>query len=323
MTQEELSRLMEKYFAGNATEAEKKLLDDWYNTFDEKDLTVRVQKDAPYTEEMLEEKMKQRLQRSLRSNDKQNNRGNSFRLYAAAAAVLFAIASIFLYKTLSGRGDYILTTKKTERRFIQLPDGTKVWLNADSKLSYANSFNVNDRNVTLTGEAFFDVAHDTSKPFIIHSGSLTTRVLGTAFNIHAYPGEASSVTVIRGRVEVKDAKEHVTILTPNKQMKYVTGNTTQPTVLKDVKAEQYLSWTKGQLEFTDERFTEIAATLERQFNVTIDFKSNALQRCTFTASFEKDASLWRVLNLLSQINQTTFSVSSDSTHIMIDGNGCQ
>ncbi|MBN9296059.1 MAG: FecR domain-containing protein [Filimonas sp.] len=321
MTQEELSRLMKNYFDEKATEAEKKQLDDWYNSFNEKDLTIRVYTDEPYTEEMLEEKMKQRLQQSIRNN--KNNGSRFFWLYTAAAVILLAVASIFLYQSLSPKEDHVLATRKTERRLVQLPDGTKVWLNADSKLSYTSTFNVQDRQVTLTGEAFFDVAHDSSRPFIIHSGSLTTRVLGTAFNVHAYPGEASSVTVIRGRVEVKDQQQHVTILTPNKQVKYVSDNNMQPGVLKEVKAEQYLSWTKGQLDFTEESYGEIAATLERQFNIAIAFKSAAAQRCTFTASFEKDASLWRVLSLLSQVNQTTFSVNADSTRITIDGNGCQ
>src|SRR5690606_22571909 len=94
-------------------------------------------------------------------------------------------------------------SKPGERKSIQLPDGTKVMLNAGSTIHIAADFNATSRQLTLVGEAFFDVVHNAEKPFIIHTGAMDIKVLGTVFNVRAYPGDKTSETsLLKGSVEV-------------------------------------------------------------------------------------------------------------------------
>src|SRR5437773_11061947 len=100
-----------------------------------------------------------------------------------------------------------IEAKKGARSYMLLPDGTKVWLNSDSKLEYKDNFNDSIREVTLSGEAYFDVVKDAAHPFIVHTSDIDIRVLGTAFNVKSYPKESSiETTLIHGLIEVTNKK---------------------------------------------------------------------------------------------------------------------
>ena len=100
-----------------------------------------------------------------------------------------------------------IEAKRGARSFMRLPDGTQVWLNSDSKLEYKENFNDNIREVTLTGEAYFDVVKDAAHPFVVHTSDIDIRVLGTAFNVKSYPKESSiEATLIHGLIEVTNKK---------------------------------------------------------------------------------------------------------------------
>jgi ferric-dicitrate binding protein FerR (iron transport regulator) len=327
MTQQELSQLAGKYLSGNATTAEKEALDRWYYTFNPQQLEVTIPAATDKEEQLLAQRMKARLLEAMAAANQQSSPHRlphlvsriSWRPYLSAAAVL--LLAVLTWAVLRYNNKAVVQTALSKQQALRLPDGTEVWLNADSRLEYDPAFKGAERKVILTGEAYFNVAQEAARPFMVVAGGVTTRVLGTAFNIRAYPGQPVSVTVTQGKVQVQDAQQHNTILAANEQVRYQVPQAAPET--KTVKAVLYQSWINGQLDFDDQSFEEIAATLHRRYNVNISFSNAQLKRCRFTANFEKEASLSRVLTLLGKINGTGYNANADSTALVITGNGCE
>ncbi len=184
-------------------------------------------------------------------------------------------------------------TSPGTRKKIVLPDSSVVWLNAGSKLTYDNPFTGKERQVSLTGEAFFDVVKS-GKPFIIHTSGVQIRVLGTAFNVRNYPSEKKIETsLVRGRVEVTidDRPEKKYVLQPNEKLTLNTQTDTNSFVQKKkqlpiavVSTLQHIdsstivetSWVQNKLVFVDESFEDVAKKMEQWYNVTIDIQDEAL-----------------------------------------------
>jgi ferric-dicitrate binding protein FerR (iron transport regulator) len=191
-----------------------------------------------------------------------------------AAAVVIAIV---MFNTLSMSGGLpkpatpavsgnFVSTKNGSKSKLQLPDGTQVWLNSGSNISYENDFGGSTRQVKLTGEAFFDVVKDPSRPFIIHTATLDIKVLGTAFNVRSYPEEKVTETaLIRGAVEI----------------------TLKASSDKDSIATEML-WTKNKLVFDGETLSEVALKLERWYGVKVIVKGEELRNIEYTGVFSDD-----------------------------------
>ncbi|UPK67652.1 FecR family protein [Chitinophaga filiformis] len=316
MTKAQLTDLTTKYLDGTATAAERKILEQWYYSFEGGELAVELPEGED--EEALESRMKAKI-------DELNARAGSrkrilmqVRPFRIVAAVFLVLTAALLSVFFSGRQVY---NAQRQPRFVVLKDGSRVWLNSATRLVYTDFPFMGERRLSLTGEAYFDVASDPDKPFIIQSGNMVTQVLGTAFNIKAYPGEPFAVTVTKGKIKLEDKKTKiVTFLTPNKQVKYANR---QSPVLVAVKADMAYSWTKGQLAFYDQSFEEIARTINRKYNVNIVFANKSLEQCMITATFEKESPVSRVIDLLCKINNATYTFSADSSTITLEGKGCQ
>jgi ferric-dicitrate binding protein FerR (iron transport regulator) len=198
-----------------------------------------------------------------------------------------------------------VVTLKGQKSHLTLSDGTKVWLNADSKLLYPESFSGNTRDVKLIGEAFFDVSHNKEKPFIIHTRDMNIKVLGTKFNVKAYPTEIiSEAALINGSIEVHFTKRQnqKLILKPNEKILVVNPDlkTTNPISAKPIihldiiaydKSDSSIvetAWTRGRLVFKSQSFEEIIIILSRQFDVSIEIDKKEMLNKTFTASFENE-----------------------------------
>lgn len=193
-----------------------------------------------------------------------------------------------------------------------LPDGTTGFLNSGSTLEYPVIFS-HKRNVTLKGEAFFDVAHDEKHPFTVTTAHLSTRVLGTQFNVIAYGNETTEEIFLKeGRVDVySNQGEKLETLLPDQKMLLNTINKRYST--KTVEAEQYVSWTEGKLMFRNENMAQVANRLGRWYNVEIEVQDTELLDYAFRATFI-DEPLEEVLKLLAltapikyeeQIRETT------------------
>ncbi|HEY1199475.1 MAG TPA: FecR domain-containing protein, partial [Niastella sp.] len=206
-------------------------------------------------------------------------------------------------------------------RHLTLPDGTSVVLQANSRLNYPENFIGNTREVILCGEAFFDVAHNPQKPFIIHTGRIRTTVLGTAFNISApVDGKQITVAVTRGKVKVENEQKLLAVLTPNQKVSYepVTEAVSKDTVNAN---SLVTDWTKQDRVFEGRSFEDVAALLGRRYGVDIRFKREGLKKCTIKAFFSGTETLNKVLEVLCIINNATYSFTDNKT-VLLDGAGC-
>jgi len=194
-------------------------------------------------------------------------------------------------------------TGRSEYKYLLLPDSTQVWLNAASTLEYPNRFAPGKREVYLTGEAWFDVKHAKKQPFLIHTGKVTTLVLGTAFNIKAYPGrENIIVSVSRGKVRVNYEEKEVATLTPGQQVKVSNSNNTA--VQKSIAVTETAPWQQGNLVYDDETINDIIADLERIYDVTIRLQNSTLGKERVTTSFRRETGVGNALQLLCNLTDT-------------------
>lgn len=235
-----------------------------------------------------------------------------------AAVLVLVIGGTIAFKYLSRHNSEAvatneISTKKGSTSQVTLPDGTKVWLNSDSKITYAKDFGSRIREVTLTGEAYFDVLHDDKKPFVIHAGTMNITDLGTAFDVKYYPKDQTIETsLIRGKIEVTFSdKADKYILHPNdklvlrnNQAQITNNNTAAPKIeIDNISRTQdsvvyETAWIQSKLAFNNETLGSIANSLERRFDVTIEFKDEEVKNYTYTAIYE-DESLDKILEYLS------------------------
>lgn len=204
-------------------------------------------------------------------------------------------------------------------RNIILPDQSLVVLGANSKLEYPASFTGNTREVSLTGEAYFDIRHNEQQPFIIHTGKIKTTVMGTAFTIKAFANDARiTVAVTRGKVKVEDDKAVLAVLTPDQQVVY---NTTEAIAQQQpVSTTALLDWVKQDMVFESASFESIAAQIGKRYGVTVQFANNSLAACPITVSFDGTETLEQVLTILCTARGATYTVQEDK--VVIDGKGC-
>jgi len=206
-------------------------------------------------------------------------------------------------------------------RHMVLPDGSAVVLHAGSRLLYPAAFNGNTREVTLAGEAYFDIVHREAQPFIIHTGQVKTVVLGTAFNIRAYDSSREiMVLVTKGRVRVESGQQVLAELAPNQQITY---NLQQAQVQqREVNATRIVTdWTKKDMVFASISFERIASVLSQRYGIPVRFKNDALKHCPIRASFSGTESLKDVMAVLCEVRNATYTIDPGSG-VEIDGEGC-
>jgi ferric-dicitrate binding protein FerR (iron transport regulator) len=236
-----------------------------------------------------------------------------------------------------------IVTKNGNRTKIVLPDGSQVWLNAGSNLDYNNAvFNKDLREVTLNGEAYFDVTKNAEKPFIIHTKKMDVKVIGTAFNIRSYGDEKTAeASLIRGLIEVslKDRKDQKFILKPNEKISIATDETQQTVarqekmvavknntkpipqiVVNDLKPNPTnniipeIAWTQNKLYFEDESLEKIAPMLERWFGNKVEITNVSLKNLRYYGNFENET-IEEVLSYLKLSKPFNFKIEHDAVVI--------
>jgi transmembrane sensor len=253
----------------------------------------------------------------------------SYPWFRSVAAIAASVAIFFmLYMAWPAFHDKItpdnLTTLQValhQTRQITLSDGSRIWVNAGSELRYPQTFDGKKREVFLTGEAYFDIHHDTAKPFIVHTGRLITTVLGTAFNIKApKPADAVVVTVSRGKVSVSNGSRLLGYLTPNRQLTFSKLN--QQPVQKSVNADEVIAWQKAsELHFEDITFAEAAKQLEQRFKVSISFRTEKVRNCRFSGTALQGKNLDQILKIICAFNNASYHRNQNGS-ITVDGPGC-
>jgi ferric-dicitrate binding protein FerR (iron transport regulator) len=225
--------------------------------------------------------------------------------------------------------------KKGIRSYLSLPDGTKVWLNSDSKLEYKDNFNSSIREVTLIGEAYFDVVRDEKRPFIVHTSDIDIKVLGTAFNVKSYPRESSiEATLIHGLIEITNKKEPTSpkvLLHPHEKLVYkkncsnVSADKVATTVVKPFSVAPLpkniadtsmveTSWVYNKLIFDGETFGEIAAKMERWYNVKINFRNEKVASIPIHYKIENET-VEEALKAMQVIEDFTYKIEANEIEI--------
>ena len=199
-----------------------------------------------------------------------------------------------------------------------LSDGTRVWLNADSELEYPVEFVKKERIVKLSGEAYFEVAPNPEQPFIVEAGGIQTRVLGTAFNFSAYRGEnASTITLLTGKVAVSAPGHAERVLLPGQQLKYDAEN--RKTVIKEVDAEDFVVWKDGLFLFNDCGLEEIIPRLSRWYGVTFHYDREKFGDLKFYIKTRRYEDIGTILNLLKLTENVTYSIEGNEVTLYRTG----
>ena len=203
---------------------------------------------------------------------------------------------------------------------LVLSDGTRVWLNAETVLEYPVQFAGKQRVVKLTGEAYFEVAHDTERPFIVETGDMRTRVLGTSFNINAYTNEGTVyTTLLSGRVEVSladGAGVDVTpvVLEPGMQSRW--NRNSDNFVLKAVDLDNVIAWRYGVFMFNEDDLDVVTRVLSRWYGVQFVEEGSGVGSHTFSGRMSKDDKLESILRILTLAGGPEFKIEGNTVHII-------
>jgi len=260
-----------------------------------------------------------------------SKRERRYRWFAAAAAVL--IITLAIWGLTVRKNETVAPVARTEKkvlepapetngkRYIRLQDGSTVLLNEGSQLDYPADFDNDKREVTLVGEGYFDIKSDAKRPFIVHTGKVNTTVLGTAFNIKAYPGQKKvTVTVTRGKVKVGDNKKTFGIIVPNESIAVNTDINTYK--LEKVNAENAVEWKKHYLVLDDISLEEAAVLIGKKYHVNIFFSKEELKNCQISATFLNNENLEQVLTVVTGVVNADYNLQPND-QVIFSGDGCK
>ena len=234
----------------------------------------------------------------------------------AAAILLLPVLSLLLYTNLADRDRYGDNLNDLEveapagsKMNILLGDGTKVWLNHGSKLKYPYRFEGENRKVFLTGEAYFEVAHNAQIPFIVGTNRLDVKATGTAFNVSAYPEEDNiETTLVEGKVILyeRNNDKEIKALVTGQCLKLISERNVY--TLDSVNTEKYTAWKDGLLVFKNEGVEVVAKKLARWYNVDVEIANVKVKEFTFTATF-MDETLPQVLELMTLATPVSYKLT--------------
>jgi ferric-dicitrate binding protein FerR (iron transport regulator) len=202
------------------------------------------------------------------------------------------------------------------KKLVVLPDGSRVWLNADSRLTYTNAFGVRHRHIVLEGEAFFEVKRNEALRFVVQSGHLHTTALGTAFNVRAFANEeVVSVSLLSGQVEVTDRREGdaAALLKPGERLTQSNVDKTMHIGAFDYK--RVVAWKDNVLYFEKAGFAEVRSRLEQWYGVSVVASADFGKNWNYSGEF-KDQSLQRVLERMAFTQDFDFSIDKDKVTIL-------
>lgn len=319
ISEERFRELLENFLNGTATREERELLDRFFESYqDTNDGQAFIPDESRLSDEMLHEV----YARAGVTDKKKNGR---VWLAIAAAISLFVVAwlaidrDIFVPSSTDSPQPLVQEqTGRGEKSIIRLSDGTTVHLNSKSSISYPRKFSGDAREVSISGEAYFDVVA-TGKPFIVHAGRLRAEVLGTSFNVKNKETSYIEVTLVEGKVNVITPSGKSHIVKPNEQV--VVDMEADTIHAAHVKVQRFTSWKDNVLFFEQVTLQEAVTQVEEWYDVKIDIRSPAVVKCLITAKYQ-DEPLGNVLNSLQFLLDLDVKRVKDA-HYSINGKGCK
>jgi transmembrane sensor len=304
--------LLKKYRAGQCTPDEVKRIQDWFYSFE-------TAEDPAFTAAANEAAAN--VMHTLFSK---KNKSYAPLMRVAAMLIVALTSLLFFFKYFKHTPDPVtyaeISVGKGKRKKLTLPDGTIVTMNALSAIRIPSDFGATKRELFLTGEGVFDVKSDENKPFIIHTGKLRTVVLGTSFDIKAYPGDSAvQVAVLTGRVRVENDKEVLAASVEHNQV-LTYNNVKDEYHVKLANAAEIADWQANNFYFQQNTIPEIAAVLERQYNMTIKLSGSNKRTCRYTLQL-KNETIENAMHLLSQLSGITYHINHHE--IKINTSSCE
>ena len=287
--------LLHRLIAGTTTEEENRQLMEWFRQCASKEeffmLFETAWKESP--DEMprdVQERMYRRLSREL---DEKKTKTILLRSrFSWKVWPQIAVACI--------TQNFTVLAEKGQRAFITLPDSTKVWLNSDTKISYPADYGLKERNVTLVGEAYFEVAKNPDKRFIVEAKGMEVEALGTSFNVNAYQNDNKIIaSLFSGSVRVSYDR-HVAILKPHESVKVDLLNRSFSRY-KDESMQNIALWRKNEITFDGESLEEITHIMSRLYNTTICIEDESLKKVCYIGTIRNN----NLENFIDIINLTT------------------
>ena len=306
--------LLHRLIAGTTTEEENRQLMEWFRQCASKEeffmLFETAWKESP--DEMprdVQERMYRRLSRELDEKKTKTillRSRFSWKIWPQiAVACIIIVLGLVNYrmsdkqKQLSTQ-NFMVLAEKGQRAFITLPDSTKVWLNSDTKISYPADYGLKERNVTLVGEAYFEVAKNPDKRFIVEAKGMQVEALGTSFNVNAYQNDNKIIaSLFSGSVRVSYDR-HVAILEPHESIRVDLLNRSFSRY-KDESMQNIALWRKNEITFDGESLEEITHIMSRLYNTTICIEDESLKKVCYIGTIRNN----NLENFIDIINLTT------------------
>ncbi len=315
-----MENLFIKQFTQSLTDEEKKILFD------------KLDNDPALKTDFFKSQMVWALTGTL--DDKQLNkktkRSSSFtiykRFYAAASILLLAgLAALIFFnipiKQATFKNEIVTISTENGKQLKEvLPDGSIVWLNGGTKISFPKKFG-QTREVKLEGEAYFEVTKDKTHPFCINAGFAKVKVLGTGFNVVAFAADKHMVTtLVHGKIILETCSNHKSELTkvemkPGQQIETFSDN--DKILSKWVNTSLYTSWMEGVYRFQEENFEQIALRIERDFNIRIHFNDEALKKKRYTGAFKKTDDALKILRFINLSTPIRYSMKGNDIYISL------
>lgn len=322
---EEYKKLLDKFISKEANEDEVKRLADWMKnteTPEEFDSYCKQlwESASTHSDKQMEQEMWNIIAEKITKHNKVSRLIPA--LYRIAACILLPICLlmgtyIYFQKEAEKTRDqdkFEVLVDKGQKANVVLPDGTKVWVNSGSKLSY--NYSKNKRSVALDGEAYFEVAKDAEKRFVVNCNDLNVEALGTTFNVKGYSAdEIVTVALFEGKVKVFNETNN-TVLEPNQLIAFNRiGNTFSHSEIADSREIDF--WRRNILFFRSVSLADIAKTLERTYGVTVRFKDEDLKKVPFSGSI-RNSSLNNVFHIISLTYPISYEINNDVITIYKD-----
>lgn len=322
MTDKNYIILFEKYLRGESTAEETEDLIDIIGS--ENKFNQMLDDGLMNADPAIDVEVKKRILGKIRRETvREKNyllRANWRKAMQWAAVILLpvlSVLSVYYFTQYPQRNHQptVITAQKGEKAEVVLPDGSNVWINSGSTVTYDENFNGKERSVYLQGEAYFEVSENKKRPFIVHTKHITVQALGTSFNVRSYETDSmASAVLVEGKIKVSASGEE-TILSVNERAIF---DTRKQTLLADrVEALNFIAWKNGNIYFSNQTYDEIAQTLSHIYDVEIQFASEQLRPMRFSGTLGSSG-IKNALDILS-MTSPMYYVMKDTTIILHHG----
>ena len=231
---------------------------------------------------------------------------------AAAVAALGVFAGMHLSAPETAEGQFEIVADCGQRSDVLLPDGSRIRLNSASRVSYSTEYGKTNRDISLEGEAFFEVAKNAELPFVVSTGCISVEALGTKFNVRSYGDGDETVTLVEGKV-LTTAGEAAAVLLPHQCVSFdrTTGTLGQP---RPTGASSEVPWLCNEVAFNDDSLTAVAAEMERLYNIRIVFEDEGIRNYRYTGVIP-NTSLKSMLGLITETSPVSWTMEGNTVKL--------